>query len=130
GAVDLHAKIVVRMDGKRVDTTVGRTLLWEIIPKASVLSMRHIMVDTEDEAISVLDRIRGGAVFTDMVKQYSKSPDREDKGGIGLLRKDEFQRIFPVNEEVVEAVFALEQGEISDIVCADEAYHLFEVVSR
>ncbi len=32
GAVDLHARIQVRMDGGLVDTTVGRILLYEIIP--------------------------------------------------------------------------------------------------
>ena len=32
GAVDLHARIKVRMDGGLVDTTVGRILLYEIIP--------------------------------------------------------------------------------------------------
>ncbi len=31
GAVDLHAEITVRMDGERVQTTVGRVLLWEVI---------------------------------------------------------------------------------------------------
>jgi DNA-directed RNA polymerase subunit beta' len=30
--VDLHAKIRVRLDGNLVDTTVGRTLLYEIVP--------------------------------------------------------------------------------------------------
>ena len=33
GAVDLQAKISVRMDGQRVDTTTGRVLLYDIVPK-------------------------------------------------------------------------------------------------
>ncbi len=33
GEVDLQAKIHVRMDGKRVETTVGRVLLYDIVPK-------------------------------------------------------------------------------------------------
>jgi DNA-directed RNA polymerase subunit beta' len=33
GQADLHAMITVRMDGQDVETTVGRILLWEIIPK-------------------------------------------------------------------------------------------------
>ena len=36
GAADLHAMITVRMDGQEVETTVGRILLWEIIPKDEV----------------------------------------------------------------------------------------------
>src|SRR5574337_1269186 len=33
GEVDLQAKVHVRMDGKRVETTVGRVLLFDIVPK-------------------------------------------------------------------------------------------------
>jgi DNA-directed RNA polymerase subunit beta' len=44
--VDLHANITVRMHGQRYDTTVGRVLLWEIIPKVDIMEMRHIMVQT------------------------------------------------------------------------------------
>ncbi|RLB01390.1 MAG: DNA-directed RNA polymerase subunit beta', partial [Deltaproteobacteria bacterium] len=32
GSVDLHAKITVRIKGERVETTVGRVLLYEIVP--------------------------------------------------------------------------------------------------
>ncbi len=32
GCVDLHARIKVRMNGQRLDTTVGRILLYEIVP--------------------------------------------------------------------------------------------------
>ncbi|MBC8199797.1 MAG: DNA-directed RNA polymerase subunit beta' [Desulfobacteraceae bacterium] len=35
-AVDLHARIIVRIDGERVDTTVGRILLWEIMPRDNI----------------------------------------------------------------------------------------------
>jgi DNA-directed RNA polymerase subunit beta' len=33
GAVELQARISVRMDGKRVETTTGRVLLYDIVPK-------------------------------------------------------------------------------------------------
>ncbi len=33
GELDLQAKVNVRMSGKRVETTTGRVLLWEIVPK-------------------------------------------------------------------------------------------------
>jgi len=36
GQAYLHARITVRMDGQDVETTVGRILLWEIIPKDEV----------------------------------------------------------------------------------------------
>jgi len=33
GEVDLQAKVTVRMDGKRVETTTGRVLLYDVVPK-------------------------------------------------------------------------------------------------
>ncbi|MBI4212323.1 MAG: DNA-directed RNA polymerase subunit beta', partial [Deltaproteobacteria bacterium] len=33
GEVDLQAKILCRMDGKRIETTVGRVLLYQVVPK-------------------------------------------------------------------------------------------------
>jgi DNA-directed RNA polymerase subunit beta' len=33
GEVDLQAKVWVRMDGRRIETTVGRVLLYDIVPK-------------------------------------------------------------------------------------------------
>jgi DNA-directed RNA polymerase subunit beta' len=46
-AVDLHANVTVRIDGHRVETTVGRLLLWEIMPKEEVVQLRHLMVNDE-----------------------------------------------------------------------------------
>ena len=37
--VDLHARIQVRMDGSMVQTTVGRILLWEILPEEIPFSL-------------------------------------------------------------------------------------------
>ena len=37
GAVDMHARVKVRLNGKMHDTSVGRILLWEIIPKGGKL---------------------------------------------------------------------------------------------
>ncbi|MCP4455468.1 MAG: DNA-directed RNA polymerase subunit beta', partial [Planctomycetes bacterium] len=50
GAVGLHDTITMRMQGQRHETTVGRVLLWEIIPKVDIVQMRHIRVSTEEEA--------------------------------------------------------------------------------
>ena len=33
GSVDLHARIIVRINGERKETTVGRTILYEVIPE-------------------------------------------------------------------------------------------------
>ena len=129
-AVELHAKITVRIDGERFDTTVGRILLWEIIPKDNIMMLRHIEVLKEDEAKAVFENIQSGADFIEMVAQYSKGLDRDNEGLIGLCRKDEFKRIFSVSDENADQIFALGEGDISDIVFADEAHHIFQVIDK
>jgi DNA-directed RNA polymerase subunit beta' len=129
-AVDLHANIVVRMNGERYDTTVGRILLWEIIPKGDIVMIRHIKVLAEDEAKTLAEKLKAGEDFVEMVAQYSQGIDRENEGLLGLLRIDEFKRIFNASDKDTENVFALKEGEISNVVFADDAYHIFQVISR
>ena len=129
-AVDLHAKIIVRMEGKRFNTTVGRILLWEIIPKDNIIMIRHIEVFDEQEADTVLEKLQAGGEFVEMVTQYSKGPDRDDQGLVGLFRKDEFKRIFSVSDEDTETVFALEEEGISSAIIADQSYHIFQVIKK
>jgi len=129
-AIDIHAKITVRIKGKLEDTTVGRILLWEIMPRENVISMRHIMVSSKEEIKTVLDKIKDGASFVDMVKEHSQDADKKNGGVLGSLAKDEFERMFNVKEADVDAVFSLKHGEISDTVFAEDNYHLFEVINR
>jgi DNA-directed RNA polymerase subunit beta' len=129
-AVDLHAKITVRIDGERFDTTVGRILLWEIIPKDNIMMLRHIEVLEEDNAKAVFEKLQSGADFIEMVAQHSKGLDRDNEGLIGLCRKDEFKRIFSVSYENADEIFTLEEGDISDIVFADGAHHIFQVINK
>jgi DNA-directed RNA polymerase subunit beta' len=130
GKADLHAQIVVRMNDKRYDTTVGRILLWEIIPKGNIIMLCHIMLADEDEANTVLAKIQKGAEFKDMVSKYSQTSDKDHDGMLGLLRNEEFKRIFNATDEDTDAVFALEEDQVSGVIFADEAYHIFQVVKK
>jgi DNA-directed RNA polymerase subunit beta' len=129
-AVDLHARIIVRMEGKRYNTTVGRILLWEIIPKDNIMMIRHIKVFDKEESETVLGKLKAGADFSEMVAQYSKGPERDNQGIVGLFRKDEFKRMFSVSDEDAEKAFALEEKEISRVIFADRAYHIFQVIKK
>ena len=130
GAVDLHAKITVRINKKRFDTTVGRILLWEIIPRNNIMLMRRIMVPSEEEAKAVYDKLQKGTSFVDLVRQYSQSLDKKNEGVPGLLGKDEFKRIYQAKDEDINTVFSLKQGEISNIIYFDGAYHIFEIIEK
>ncbi|MDA8141908.1 MAG: DNA-directed RNA polymerase subunit beta' [Desulfobacteraceae bacterium] len=127
---DLHAKVSVRIGEKRYETTVGRVLLWEIMPKDHMMVMRHILVKERDKALSLLEEIKNGADFIELVKTYSQSAARTNEGFIGLLRKDEFQRIFDTSDREVGLVFSLNEGDVSPIIKADDGYHIFKVIEK
>ncbi len=128
--VDLHAKIGVRIAGKRYETTVGRILLWEIMPKDYLMALRHLKVNDVDMAQKILTKAQKGTDFTELVQKHSISVDKENQGYIGLLREDEFQRIFDIAGEDAEQVFALSEGDISVPIGIDNYYHLFQVIEK
>lgn len=128
--VDLHAYIVVRIGNQRYETTTGRILLWEIMPKDHMMVLRHIMTKEKESANAALAEIESGADFIEVVGKFSMSSDKEQDGYIGLLRKDEFQRIFEAKDIDVEAVFKLQEGSISPIIEADNGFHIFHIVQK
>ncbi|MDD5306351.1 MAG: DNA-directed RNA polymerase subunit beta' [Deltaproteobacteria bacterium] len=44
-AIDLHAEVLVRMDGQMVRTSVGRVLLWEIVPREIPFAVVNKVMD-------------------------------------------------------------------------------------
>jgi len=131
GAVDLHAGITMRMQGKRHETTVGRVLLWEIIPKVDIMQMRHIRVATEEEAQQVVERLDAQADFLDLVHECSEAADKDNDGLIGKLTFNEFKGVFGCSDADVDTLYSLNQGEHSkSALYADGSYHLFEVLEK
>ena len=63
-AVELHANVTVRIKDQRVETTVGRLLLWEIMPKEEVVQLRHIMVSDEKTMPKIVKKVRAGEEFS------------------------------------------------------------------
>jgi DNA-directed RNA polymerase subunit beta' len=130
GEADLHARIVVRMHGKRYETTVGRVLLWEIIPKVDIMELRHLQVDAEEAAQEVLEQLQNGKPMAELIPEYSQSADKENEGAIGKLSYNEFKSVFNCDLADVETIFALKPGETSGVIFTDDNYHLFEVLDK
>ena len=128
--VDLHAQIVVRIGSKRHETTVGRVLLWEIMPKDNLMRLRHLMTQDGEQAQALHQQLVGGADFVELVKEHSQGTDKEQDGYIGLLRRDEFQRIYEASSKNVDMVFALETDQFSPVIASDNAFHLFYVIEK
>lgn len=79
----------------------------------------QILVETEEAAEEILRQLRGGADFAELAKENSIARTAKDDGGdLGFFSRG---RMVPAFEEVA---FALEIGEISDIVKTPYGYHI------
>jgi peptidyl-prolyl cis-trans isomerase SurA len=78
-----------------------------------------------DFAQAVLDSIKQGSSFEEMAKKYSEDPGSKAYGGdLGFVKKGVFYPQFEA------AAFALEVGQISDIIETPVGYHIIELLER
>jgi parvulin-like peptidyl-prolyl isomerase len=86
---------------------------------------RHILVETEEEAQTVLARLEAGEDFIALAEELSTDEGtREEGGDLGW-----FPRGVMV-PEFEEAAFALQPGETSDVLQTDFGYHIILVEER
>ena len=130
GVLDLHAAIKVRMGGERLETTVGRILLWEVIPQNNLMVLRHIQTSEGEPARQVAADLSSGKDFVELVERYSESADRSHDGVLGLLQNEEFRRVYGMPEEEAAAVFALKEGDTIGPIAGEGAVHFFQVIER
>lgn len=88
-------------------------------------SARHILVETEDEANKVLQRLKDGEDFAELAKELSKDPGSAAQGGdLGF---------FPQGRMVAEFndfVFGNNVGDLSDPIKSDFGYHIIEITGE
>lgn len=89
------------------------------------VSARHILVDTQEEAKALKEKIDKGADFAQLAKENSKDPGSKDDGGnLGYFGHGQ---MVPQFEEVV---FKLKKGEVSDPVKTQFGWHLVKLEDR
>ena len=81
----------------------------------------HILVESKDEAESILKALRGGADFAELAKEKSKCSSAAKGGDLGWFEKGKMDPAFE------KAAFDLKKGELSDIVKSSFGYHLIKV---
>ncbi|MFB4163735.1 peptidylprolyl isomerase [Alteribacillus sp. JSM 102045] len=89
------------------------------------ISARHILVEDEDTANKILEKLENGEDFAELAKEHSTDPGSASEGG----ELDTFSRGEMV-EEFDEAAFSMEPGEISDPVESEFGYHIIEVLEK
>ncbi|NJN96530.1 MAG: hypothetical protein HC875_21705 [Anaerolineales bacterium] len=86
---------------------------------------RHILVETEEEAKAVIERLDKGDDFAVLAEELSTDTGSGAQGGdLGFVPRGRFVEV------VDEAVFTLPIGEISEPIQSDFGWHVIEVLER
>ena len=86
---------------------------------------RHILLETREQAEEVMSLLKSGTDFATLAKIYSTDTSNREKGGdLGWFGRGYMVAPFE------EAAFALEPGEISDIVETDFGFHIIQSLGK
>lgn len=88
------------------------------------VDVRQILVNDQALANTILAELRGGASFADLSAEHSRAPNAKNGGEIGFVSRGELPKMFE------EVIFALQPGEISDVISTDSSFHIFLVEGR
>ena len=92
---------------------------------AEQVRARHILVADAAKASEVEAKLKGGAKFEDLAKQYSTDPSSKDKGGeLGFFAKGQMVPAFQA------AAFSQKIGVVGPPVKSPFGYHIIEVEEK
>ncbi|HEY6950776.1 MAG TPA: peptidylprolyl isomerase [Bacteroidota bacterium] len=91
-----------------------------IVPKPDTAVDRQ----TYQKAKALLDSIRAGGDFADFAKRYSADATAASGGDLGWSKRGDFV------PEFEEALFALKEGQVSDVVKTQFGYHIIQLLGR
>jgi parvulin-like peptidyl-prolyl isomerase len=80
----------------------------------------HILVKTEQEAKTILERLNKGEKFANIAKQVSLCPSGKHGGDLGTFGRGKMVKEFET------AAFKLNKGETSPIVKTKFGYHIIK----
>ena len=86
---------------------------------------RHIVVKSQEDAQHVLALVKKNPEnFGELAKQYSTGPSADNGGDLGCFERKKMV------EDFSAAAFALNAGEISDVVQTQFGYHIINVTAK
>mgnify|MGYP002625430148 CR=1 FL=1 len=84
----------------------------------------HILVETQDEALNLLNEIKSGKAFGDVAAMHSLCPSGAAGGDLGYFGRGVMVKPFE------DAAFDLEVGEISEPVKTQFGWHLIQLTDK
>jgi parvulin-like peptidyl-prolyl isomerase len=80
----------------------------------------HILVKTEQEAKTVLERLKKGEKFANIAQEVSLCPSGKKGGDLGTFSRGKMVKEFE------NGAFTLEKGQVSGIVKTKFGYHIIK----
>ncbi|HJU13461.1 MAG TPA: peptidylprolyl isomerase [Candidatus Nitrosotalea sp.] len=80
----------------------------------------HILVEKQSVALEIKAKLAAGESFSKLAQQYSIDVSKKRGGDLGLFGRGVMVKDFE------KAAFALEKGQISDIVKTQFGYHIIK----
>ncbi|WP_233435290.1 peptidylprolyl isomerase [Cytobacillus kochii] len=97
----------------------------ESFSQAEEIEASHILVEDEDTAKEVKQKLDDGDDFSELAASYSTDDSNKDNGGeLGYFGEGEMVEAFE------EVAFAMEVDEVSDPVKTDYGYHIIKVTDH
>ncbi|WP_066174245.1 peptidylprolyl isomerase [Bacillus marinisedimentorum] len=84
----------------------------------------HILVEDENTANEVYEKIQGGAKFEELAKEYSQDPSAQNGGDLGYFGPGDMV------PEFESKAYSLEVGEVSEPVKSQFGYHVIKVTDK
>jgi parvulin-like peptidyl-prolyl isomerase len=89
----------------------------------SVISVRHILVQTLQEALDLRSKITDETSFAKMAVLHSACPSGKQGGNLGVFGRGQMVKPFE------DASYSLKAGDISDPIQTQFGYHLIYRIS-
>jgi foldase protein PrsA len=96
-----------------------------LFEQAEEIEVRHILVETEEAAAEVVERLEGGGDFAELAAEFSIDQSNKDNAGyLGFFGRG------VMVPEFEEAAFGMTVGEVSGVVESPFGFHIIELLDR
>lgn len=93
-------------------------------PPGDEVRARHILVESEEEALALVDELNGGKDFAELAQEKSTGPTGPNGGDLGYFTQGQMVPVFE------DAAFSLEVGQISAPVQSQFGWHVIKLEDR
>jgi len=96
----------------------------EVFNKAEQVRVRHIMVETEEEARSIIKKLKNKRnSFPDLARDYSRGLEGDKGGDLGYLEAGQMPQEF-------DEIFKLKLNQITGIIQTPYGFHVFKLSDK